>query len=110
LAQLKETGFLEESADMVMFLYWKSFYDNDDRDTSAYQVEVAKNRNGKTGTYKLFYTPKHYRFTEDHIIPAPDVPEYKPEELDRTVQYALDLFGGKIIDPDKDIPRSNGNL
>jgi replicative DNA helicase len=108
LAQLKETGFLEESADMVMLLHWKAFYDTIDNDTTPYSIDVAKNRNGRTGEHKLFYTPKYYRFTED---PSPVIEEPEPDHKleaagDKdTVQYALDLFGGKIIDPERDIPR-----
>jgi len=107
LSQLKETGFLEESADMVMLLYWKSFYENEGKDTSSYKIEVAKNRNGKTGELKLFYTPKYYRFSEEPspIITEPIIDHVLEAAGDKTVQYALDLFGGKIIDGDRDVPR-----
>jgi len=50
---------------MVLLLHWKAFYDQDDSDTSSYTINIAKNRNGRTGEYKLSYTPKYYRFTED---------------------------------------------
>ena len=109
LAQLKETGFLEESADMVLLLHWQQFYKKNqlnDPDTSDYEINVAKNRNGRTGVHKLYYTPKYYRFTEDSVIPLePDYAMAAAGEVDR-VSYALDIFGGRIIDPDRERERS----
>lgn len=58
LHQLKGTGVLEEHADVVILLYWKDKLQKD------YQLEVAKNRNGRTGYVKLNYTPEFYLFTE----------------------------------------------
>lgn len=58
LHQLKGTGVLEEHADVVILLYWK------DKTKKDYQIEVAKNRNGRTGYIKLNYTPEYYLFTE----------------------------------------------
>jgi replicative DNA helicase len=123
LAQLKETGFLEESAYMVMLLHWQDFYGKkkDDgkmvmpviSDTTDYEVNVAKNRNGRTGIHKLFYTPKYYRFTEEPnpVVTEPEIDHAKEaagdkvEEFDKKLDYIKDLFGAKIIDPDRDIRR-----
>jgi replicative DNA helicase len=94
LSQLKETGFLEESADVVMLLYWQAFYDKVDNETSTYKIIIAKNRNGRTGEESLFYTPKFYRFTEDRILPEPKQVPIVGEEVRR----AVDLFGGTIVE------------
>jgi replicative DNA helicase len=84
LAQLKETGFLEESADMVLLLYWKAFYGQGYKDdTTEFVINVAKNRNGRTGDHTLLYTPKYYRFSEGRSEPmAMAIPRGKFEKED----------------------------
>jgi replicative DNA helicase len=94
LSQLKETGFLEECADMVMLLYWKSFYEKseDIQPTSEYVVNVAKNRNGRTGDFKMLYTPRFYRFSET-LLPVP-----QEDSIPQSVQPLLEMFGGRVVD------------
>jgi hypothetical protein len=123
MAQLKESGFLEESADVVMLLYWDG-YDKATKagsDDSAFSLIVAKNRNGRTGVHPLVYIPKHYRFEE---IPANQPTFFMPKDAqsaaagevkeeatvdivdDKKLEYIIDLFQAKIIDPERDMPRS----
>jgi replicative DNA helicase len=97
LAQLKETGFLEESADMVLLLYWKSFYEPDNCETSAYMINIAKNRNGRTGLYKLFYTPKYYRFTEETHQTLADKITEKPDEFTQQVDLIKKTFNATEV-------------
>ncbi len=120
LAQLKESGFIEESADTVLLLYWKGFYDKNLRkkfpppEEWEYVINVAKQRNGPTGWFVLNYIPKHYLFQEVSITKElvgreeqkPVVDHALEASADKTVQYAIDLFDAKIIDPDRDMPRS----
>jgi replicative DNA helicase len=61
LHQLKGSGFLEEHADLVLLLDWIS---RGKADESEFKVNVAKNRNGRTGYVKLKYYPQYYRFEE----------------------------------------------
>jgi len=61
--QLKETGALEEFADVCLLLHWENFYDHS-KDQSQYKVIIAKNRSGKTGDHALKYEPQFYRFSE----------------------------------------------
>lgn len=68
LAQLKESGFLEEAAHCCILLHWENFYDHA-RPESTYKVIIAKNRSGKTGDHFLEYNPKHYLFTEIKLTP-----------------------------------------
>jgi replicative DNA helicase len=75
LAQLKESGFLEESADVVMLLHWRDFYNPqrklaEDTGSSRYLINVAKNRNGRTARYEVLYTPRFYRFAETSAVPG----------------------------------------
>jgi len=63
LAQLKESGFLEESAHCCILLHWENFY-NHSKPENQYKIIVAKNRNGRTGDHLVEYIPKHYLFRE----------------------------------------------
>ena len=60
LHNLKGSGFLEELADLVVLLEWtgKKQQNND------FVVNVAKNRNGRTGFIKVKYEPEFYKFSD----------------------------------------------
>ncbi len=67
LSDLRESGSIEQDADIVMFLYRESYYDRDDpsapmpeQDTA--ECIVAKNRHGETGTAKLRWDGQFTRF------------------------------------------------
>lgn len=63
LYQLKETGTLEEHADVVMLLHWEWFYGNKAMKWH-YKINVAKNRNGETFSHEVHFDPEYYRFRE----------------------------------------------
>jgi len=54
LSDLRESGSIEEDADVVMFLYRDAYYSKDDSDKSL-EIIVAKNRNGGTKTINAIY-------------------------------------------------------
>ena len=54
LSDLRESGSIEEDADGVMFLYRDSYY-NKESDDNTLEINLAKNRNGPTGTAKVYY-------------------------------------------------------
>ena len=54
LSDLRESGSIEEDADCVMFLYRDSYY-NKDADNDNIEINVAKHRNGPTGTVEVYY-------------------------------------------------------
>lgn len=54
LSDLRESGSIEEDADMVFFLYRDAYYSKDDSDRTM-EIDVAKNRNGATGTVVIEY-------------------------------------------------------
>ena len=93
ISQLKESGFLEESADVVMLLHWKAFYSGNTEGSSDYSILVAKNRNGKTGRFPIIYTPKFYRFTEKGTKPVGTFVEVSAEH-----KHIADIFGGRVTD------------
>lgn len=62
LSDLRESGDIENNADVVMFLYRDEYYDPDERPNIA-EVRIAKNRNGKTGTADIYYNGALMRFS-----------------------------------------------
>ena len=61
LSDLRESGAIEQDADMVMFLYRADYYKEDDRPGIA-EVILAKNRNGPTGKIELKFVKDQTRF------------------------------------------------
>lgn len=74
LSDLRESGSIEQDADMVIFLNRPEVYDPDDRPGEA-DLTVAKNRNGPTGTARLAWISKSMRF-ESMAEQVPDVPDF----------------------------------
>lgn len=53
LSDLRESGSLEQDADVVMFLYRDAYYNRDTEDKNVIENIIAKNRNGQVGIVKL---------------------------------------------------------
>jgi replicative DNA helicase len=62
LADLRESGSLEQDADVVMFLYRDEVYNADSPDKGSAEVIVAKHRSGPIGTKRLVYLGPYTRF------------------------------------------------
>jgi len=68
LSDLRESGSLEQDADVVLFIYRKSFYEKRDSDAPSSEDEriaeimVAKQRNGPTGSIEVIFIDKYTRF------------------------------------------------
>ena len=56
LSDLRDSGSIEQDADIVMFLYRDSYYTKDDTDKSLEMI-FAKHRAGSTGTIQVYYDP-----------------------------------------------------
>ena len=61
LADLRESGAIEQDADMVMFLHRPDAYDPEDRPGEA-EIIVAKHRSGPTGLVRLTWRKEYMRF------------------------------------------------
>lgn len=68
LSDLRESGSLEQDADVVLFIYRKSFYEKRDgsappeEDERIAEIMVAKQRNGPTGNIEVIFIDKYTRF------------------------------------------------
>ncbi len=62
LADLRESGAIEQDADVVMFLYRDEIYNPESPDIGTAEVHVAKHRNGPTGLVRLAFLPHYTRF------------------------------------------------
>jgi len=62
LADLRESGSLEQDADVVMFLYRDEVYNPESPDKGSAEVIVAKHRSGPIGTKRLVYLGQYTRF------------------------------------------------
>ena len=62
LADLRESGSLEQDSDVVMFIYRDEMYSDDSPDRGTAEVIVAKHRNGPTGKTQLAFLPQYTRF------------------------------------------------
>lgn len=84
LADLRESGAIEQDADVVMFVYRPELYkipnfDDDDKTPTENMVEliIGKHRNGPTGSVKLFFSKNYGRFD----LPARRFDMAPPEEV-----------------------------
>ena len=62
LSDLRDSGAIEQDADMVMFLYRDNYYNKDSEMKNLAEVIVAKQRNGPIGTINLLWMPEYTAF------------------------------------------------
>src|SRR3990167_412436 len=66
LHHLKNSGFIEEGADIILLLHWPWHYIQSG-DKNKFVLHVAKNRNGRTGWIDIRYKPESYFFYEEAV-------------------------------------------
>lgn len=68
LSDLRESGSIEQDADLVMFLYRDEYYNKETEDKNVAECIIAKQRNGPTGTVKLAWLGQFSKFGRLDII------------------------------------------
>ncbi len=63
LSDLRESGAIEQDADIVMFLYRDEYYNKDSEDKGLAECILAKHRSGETGMFKLGWKGQYTKFS-----------------------------------------------
>ena len=72
LSDLRESGSIEQDADIVLFLYRDAYYNKESQNQNISECIVAKNRHGETGTVKLIWDGQYTRFSNPDYNEPPE--------------------------------------
>ena len=63
LSDLRESGSIEQDADVVMFIYRDAYYNRESEEQNVAECIIAKNRHGETGSVKIGWDGQFTRFS-----------------------------------------------
>ena len=100
LSDLRDSGAIEQDADLVLFLFREELYDDKSENKGLVEVIVAKHRNGPTGKAVLWFEPEFMRFGD--LLHGIDViPEGYRRESETSTSAPIDV-NATLWDPDDD--------
>ena len=70
LSDLRESGAIEQDADVVVLLYRSDYYDKESSDKGTCDLIIGKNRTGPTGDVKLAFIKEYTRFENLTVRPT----------------------------------------
>ncbi|ATP42297.1 replicative DNA helicase [Solibacillus sp. R5-41] len=71
MSDLRESGSIEQDADIVAFLYRDDYYDKETESKDIIEIIIAKQRNGPTGTVSLAFRKEYNKFLNLEFTPPP---------------------------------------
>ncbi|MCT2537869.1 replicative DNA helicase [Aquibacillus koreensis] len=75
MSDLRESGSIEQDADIVGFLYRDDYYDKESEKQNIIEIILAKQRNGPVGTVELAFVKEYNKFVDlDHRYQESDIP------------------------------------
>lgn len=72
MSDLRESGSIEQDADIILFLYRDAYYNKESTKQNISECIIAKNRHGNTGTVELIWNGQFTRFTNPEYSAPPE--------------------------------------